>query len=406
MTNALVRTTALVSAAALLPVGTAAAATTGTAAPKRGAVVSVKHLKTLTPAQTRKELKGAGFDSKAVRNGIDTYRLVYRTVDVHGRPTTASGLLVLPRTKARTLRTVSFTHGTQSYRGDAPSMGNDDFGPSPALTYGGAGFAAVTPDYLGLGLGPGVHPWMDVPSEVTASVDMLRAARTVAHRKGRELDRKVYVTGFSQGASAAMGLGRTLQGGTDRWFKLGALAPISGAYAFRKAEIPALLGGKVEAKSGALYTAYLLVSYNRLHHLYDSPSQVFKAPYAKTIEKLFDGNHTGEQLFKGTPNNVDDLLTARGRALLKHPTPRFAAALKVADGTCSWTPQAPIRLFFSRGDEQAVNGNSVQCRADLGAHGARVRLTDLGKRNYAGSRHLGSNVAGTTAVVRWFSSLS
>jgi hypothetical protein len=404
MTHVFARTTALVTAAALLPVGSAAAATT---TPQRGAVVSVKHLKTLTGAQARKEIKVAGFDSGAVRNGINTYRVVYRTVDARGKRTTASGLLVLPRTRARTLRTVSFGHGTSIYRADAPSIGGDDFSPAPALTYGGAGFAAVAPDYLGLGEGPGVHPWMDVPSEVTASVDMLRAARTVARRKGRQLDRKVYVTGFSQGASVAMGLGRALQGGADRWFRLGALAPISGAYAFRKAEIPALLGGKqVEPKSGAVYTALLLVAYNRLHHLYDRPGQVFKAPYAAKIESLFDGDHTGEQLFMGTPANVDGLLTARGRALLRHPTPRFAAALKVADATCSWTPHAPVRLFFSHDDEQAVNGNSVRCRAELGAHGRKVRLTDLGTRDYHGSRHLGSNVAGTTAVLRWFSSLS
>jgi hypothetical protein len=404
MTHMLVRTTALVSAAALLPVGAAAATTTPPAG--RGTLVSVTPLKTLTAAQTRKELTGAGFDAKAVRNGVDTYRLRYRTVDVHGGPTTATGLLVLPRTGARTLRTVSFNHGTQNYRGEAPSLGHDDFGPAPVLTYGGAGFAAVTADYLGLGLGPGPHPWMDVPSEVTASVDMLRAARAATRRKGRELDRKVYVTGFSQGGSAAMGLGRALQGGADPWFRLGALAPVSGGYAFRRVEIPALLGGKVEAKAGTVYTAYLLVAYNRLHHLYGSPAEVFKARYAATIEGLFDGNHTGEELFKGTPWTVGALLTPRGRRLLEHPTPRFAAALKIADGTCSWTPRVPVRLFFSRGDEQAVTGNSVRCRADLGAHGVRVRLIDLGTRDYAGSRHLGSNVAGTTAVVRWFRSLS
>lgn len=74
------------------------------------------------------------------------------------------------------------------------------------MTFGAAGFAAVAPDYLGLGKGPGAHPWKDVPSETSASLDMLRAARQFVPREGRILDGRVLATGFSQGASSALGL--------------------------------------------------------------------------------------------------------------------------------------------------------------------------------------------------------
>jgi hypothetical protein len=47
-----------------------------------------------------------------VHNGIDAYRVVYRTVGPDGGPTTASGLIVLPRTDSRRLRVVSYEHGT------------------------------------------------------------------------------------------------------------------------------------------------------------------------------------------------------------------------------------------------------------------------------------------------------
>jgi hypothetical protein len=391
------------SAAATAPPAHGAVVSAGS---DRGRLVSAEHLRTLSAKETRRELARAGFDRHPVRYGVDTYRLVYHTIDAQGRPTTASGLLVLPRNGVRRLRTVSFDHGTESYKGDAPSMGQDDFGAAPAITYGSAGFASAAPDYLGLGLGPGFHPWMDVPSEATASLDMLRAARAFAPRTGRELERRVLVTGFSQGASAAMGLGRTLESGGDPWFRLGALAPISGAYDFQSAELPALLNGGVEAKSGALYTAYFLVAYNRLHHLYDSPSQVFQAPYDRTIEQLFDGSHTGQQLFAGTPGTVDALLTPYGREMLLHPAGPLAAALRVLDGTCTgWTPRAPIRLYLSGGDEQAVNANSHHCQMALRSHGVNAPLINLGTHEYQGSRHLGSNVSGTTAVVRWFSRL-
>jgi pimeloyl-ACP methyl ester carboxylesterase len=111
---------------------------------------------------------------------------------------------------------------------------------SPALTYGAAGFAVVATDYLGLGTGPGLHPWMDVPSETTASLDMPRAARNLMrdNNTGHTLGRDIMVTGFSQGASAALGLARALGDNAEPWFGLRAIAPVSGAYAFRYAEIP------------------------------------------------------------------------------------------------------------------------------------------------------------------------
>ena len=120
---------------------------------------------------------------------------------------------------------------------------------------------------------------MHVASEVTASVDLLKAAASFLHDQGRELDPATYVTGFSQGASAALGLSRELQKG-DTGFDLRATAPISGAYAFRDAEIPALLGGRLHPTYSVAYTALLLDSWDRLFDLYDRPSDVVHRPYA------------------------------------------------------------------------------------------------------------------------------
>ncbi len=365
-------------------------------------------LRTLTADQTRQALTDAKFKPDSVRYGVDLYRLLYRTVDTGGRPTVASGLVVLPRDGDRRPRVVSFTHGTQSYKDDAPSIGNDDFSSAPAITYGAAGFAAVTPDYLGLGKGPGIHPWMDVPSETTASLDMLRATRTFMARQGRTPQRKVLVTGFSQGASPALTLARALQSGADPWFRLGAVAPISGGYAFRDAEIPALLKGtEVDRKMAVAYTTYLLVSWNRLHHLYASPYDVFQPAYAGKVDKLFDGTTPGQDMLTTLPGTVDELLTPRGFDLLRHPTPAFAQALAVADGTCTgWVPRAPIRLYDAAGDEQAVTANTDHCRAAFRASGVNLTPIDLGPHDYYGSRHLGTAVEGTAAIVRWFTSLA
>jgi hypothetical protein len=368
----------------------------------RGELVSAQQLRTLSAAQAAAELASDRFDPSTVRYGVDTYRLVYRTIDPQGRPTTASGLLVLPRNHARRLRTASFAHGTELFKGDAPSVAQDVWGSAPAITYASAGFAAVAPDYLGLGVGPGPHPWMDVPSETTASLDMLRAARRFVARTSRELQREVLVTGFSQGASAAMALARALQAGADRWFQLGAVAPVSGAYDFQQVELPAVLNGELPPKVAVVYAAYLLVAWNRLHHLYDSPAEVFQPPYDRTIEQLFDSQHTGQQVVAGTPDDIGQLLTPHALQMLRHPTGPLAAALQVADSTCAdWSPRAPIRLYIATADEQAPNANSYHCQAALRSHGVDAPIVSVGDVD-----HLDSNRLGTAAVVRWFGRLS
>jgi hypothetical protein len=201
----------------------------------------------------------------------------------------------------------------------------------------------------------------------------------------------------------------------DAWFRLGALAPISGAYDFRHAELPAVLDGElvrlnpdpqVGAKYAVIYGAYTLVALNRVHPFYASPAEVFRPAYAGTIQQLFDGDHTGEQLFNGTPATLDQLVNGRGLALLAHPTGGLAAALRGIDGVCAgWTPTAPTRLYTATRDEQAVNANTEHCEATFAAH-RKVPVVDLGTPDYQGSRHLGSNVAATAQLVDWFGRLA
>jgi hypothetical protein len=374
---------------------------------QRGEVVSAVHVRGFTAKQVRKWLARDDFDVSSVRYGVDAYQVVYRTVDARNRPTTASGLLVLPRNHERHLRTVSYTHGTMSYKLDAPSMFSDVWGPGPAVTYAAAGFAAVAPDYLGLGKGPGVHPWKHVASETTASLDMLRAARHAVTRTGRTLDRDVMVTGFSQGASSALGLARVLR--DDPWFRLRAVAPIAGAYDFRGAQLPAMLSDQVPpqvpAKLAVAYTSYLLTSWNRVYGLYESPSELFQEPYASRVEKFFDGTTPGQEMLDGLPGTLGELLTEPGWAMLREPSGRFAEALRRDEACSGWTAGAPLRLYKISRDEQAVTANTDSCRDAFARSGTDVPVVDVGERTYGESRHLGANLAGTAMIVRWFGTI-
>ncbi|MEV0647733.1 lipase [Phytomonospora sp. NPDC050363] len=401
------RTKALATAsAAALLLATPGLAAAGPRHSDRGDLIAGTFVRTVGLEELRDGLAEEGFDNATVRYTVDLYRLEYATVDAEGEPTTASGLLALPHNRDRKLTAVSFTHGTESTKVGVPSLPGDVWDQAPSWTYASAGFAAVAPDYLGLGTGPGLHPWMDLPSATTASMDMLRAADEKVADLGRRLDRDVMVTGFSQGASAALGLARVLDEGRDdagrHRFELGAVAAISGAYHLGGEEIPALLAGDLHPKLSVIYTAYLLVSWDRLHDLYDSTFDVFEKDYAPTVEGLFDGYTSGEDLFNGLPNSVDELLTDEGAALLENPRGEFADALAAADAQCAdWRPKAPVRLYVTPTDLEAAPSNTEACRADFADERKKVTVVNVGDTD-----HTDSNKLGTADAVRWFLALS
>ncbi|MGY2063033.1 hypothetical protein ACW9HQ_49785, partial [Nocardia gipuzkoensis] len=50
----------------------------------RGRVVSAEHLRAFTVDEVKAELDRDRFDASTARFGVDTYRLVYRTIDADG----------------------------------------------------------------------------------------------------------------------------------------------------------------------------------------------------------------------------------------------------------------------------------------------------------------------------------
>lgn len=391
----------LAGAAALLLAGLAVAPVAAAAdgpgqRTRRGDLVSVTPVADRDADAVRAFLRGQDTATDPVRYGVRAYRLTYRTVDPYGGPTTATGLLTLPKGGGHRLDLVSDTHGTMVDRDYAPSA-SEDFGRVPSYLNASAGRAVAAPDYLGLGGGPGPHPYMDTASAVTASVDMLRAARTAADRLGRPLTGDLYATGFSQGGQVAMALGKALAQGADRHFRLKALAPVSGPYDGEGQEMPALFDGRVNDISGVLYLSYWLVAQNRLHPLYKDPSEVFRVPYASRVESLFDGEHEEEDVVRGLAPSVRQLLTPAFYERLRHPSGAVLDAIRAADHTCDWKPEVPVRLYAGSGDTDVPIGNARACARTLAGQGARVRVVDQGAVD-----HFGSLAVSAPQVVRFF----
>jgi acetyl esterase/lipase len=278
---------------------------------------------------------------------------------------------VVPRTTDRSPRQVTWLHGTTGYRGSVASVadGNDR---AAALLFASAGFLTTAPDYLGLGVGPGFHPYVDAPSTVTASVDALRATRAFAARRGLRPDNRVMLTGHSQGGHAAMAMGQALQRDAGHEFEVGGLAPIGGPMKV-SALVPKAAAGEIA--NGVAYMAYWTVAWNRLFHLYDHPAEAFKDP---SIAELFDGEHRNEEIFAKLPATMPELLTESYLERVKNPTGVLRAKLREADGYCDWRPRVPVTIYSSTGDRDTLFETSAYCDERLERHGARSTLVDLG----------------------------
>jgi hypothetical protein len=382
---------------------------------RRGVLISATLIARLPESAVAAELRNArdepgtpALGAGMVRYGIDAYRVIYQTVNATGQPVRASGLVVFPAAGQRQLRLVSFATGTSTYKLNVPStFGLDAAGDGlegrwSAELFASAGFAIAEPDYVGMGRGSGPIEFMVGRAMATASLDVLTAARTLAARHGYQLDRGVLATGFSEGGSAAMALGRALQQGQSPFFRLTALAPISSPLDLTGAELPGVFNGQVAAVAAPFYLGYVLTKWNPLYHLYSSPSQAFQQPYAARVQGLYDGSHQDLQVLAALPP-LSRLITPAYLRLLRHPTGKLLRAFN-ANSTCfGWTPRVPARLYAASGDSQGPPANSVDCQRAIRARGGHASLIWLGSVSRFGLvGHFVSAFLALPKIVRWF----
>ena len=235
----------------------------------------------------------------SARYDAQAYVVRYRTPGVDGRLTVASGTVWLPVGATGPLPVVVYMHGTITTKSRAPSnllqtAEGDVFGS----VYASDGSVAVLPDYLGLGVaGEGTyHPYLHLQTQSSAGVDLLRAARALAEQRGVTLDRRnLFVTGYSQGGGAAMGLFRELERSHAAEFPVLGAAPMSGPYDLG-GTARAMLEQNPDYHAAAVYTAYLIASLDTLYRLAPRLSDLVAPPYDRVAADLRNGVATDAQL--------------------------------------------------------------------------------------------------------------
>lgn len=337
----------------------------------RGATVSVEPLAELSVGEVNGLFSDVGLAITA-RFPVASYAVVYETVDAHGEVTRASGAISLPVRPFAPLPVVSYQHGTSVRRIDVPSASENE--RIIGIAFAATGYLAAMPDYLGLGESPGLHPYVHAATSATAVVDMLRAATDFATDRGWELAGELFLIGYSQGGYATMAAHRALEADHTNEFTVTATAPMAGPY-----DLSGVMADVVTSDQpypSPYYVPYVLLAYNDIYGLYESPSQFLKSPYDVQIPPLFDGAHSADAINALLPEVPRKIIWPDVLASFENDLDDpFRRRLREND-LYDWAPRAPVRLYHCEGDTFVPKENSVIAERHMRQRGADVRLID------------------------------
>lgn len=190
-------------------------------------------------------------------DGASAYRILYRSLGLHGEPIAVSGVLIKPDTgRDDTRPVVAWAHPTSGVATVcAPSLSRGVYRQIQGLGQMlQQGFAIVATDYPGLG-GPGVHPYLIGDSEGRAVLDSVRAARELL---GQREQTRFAVWGHSQGGQAALYAGEMARSYAPELKLVGVAA------AAPATDLPTLMRDDFASSGGKGLTALTLWSWSRV----------------------------------------------------------------------------------------------------------------------------------------------
>lgn len=235
---------------------------------------------------------------------VSTYYMQYGTVGGKGEAASASGAIMVPSGTDPVCSgprpVVVFAHGTSVEKNNnMANLRDNKEATLVAATYAAQGFIVVAPNYAGYDTSSlSYHPYLNAEQQGNDLIDSLRAARKAFSAIGAADSGKLFLTGYSEGGYAAMAAQRTMQTTLASEFKVTAFAGQSGPYALSLLSDVTFAGSP--NAGGTVFVPLITTSWqNSYGGLYNTPSDIFEAPYATGIDTLLPGPLTTTQLFTG-----------------------------------------------------------------------------------------------------------
>lgn len=297
---------------------------------------------------------------------VNSYKIVYTTVDTKGKQIKASGLLSIPD-KASNAKSpiLSYQHGTVFTDSGVPSQHSSTIDTVAFLA--GDGYIVSSPDYLGYAESTDIlHPYVHAESLASSSIDMIRASKAYLASKNILINNQLFLAGYSEGGYATIALQKEIQENPS--LGLTTTASAAGAGPYDLSESAKTLANKV-TNNNPSYMNFVVKAYDSIYEL-NKVSEMYKAPYRDIINNSFDGSKSGSQIDSLLPSTTADLFEADFLALLQgsgsHPLKDAFALNNIYD----WSPNAPTLLYHDVQDEVVPYSNTVKAIETMEANGS------------------------------------
>lgn len=336
---------------------------------------------TLVKSHTKQTLNAMWKEKKVpkialpVHYGVDIYEIIYRVKWVDGSWRNASGIYFVPKTE-KPVPYMMFGHGTQIQKGR--DIHDGDSQQFICLAHATDGYAAMYPDYYGIGKGEGKHLYQHAWSEAHAFIYMLYAVEELNKKLNVSHNKQLFLTGYSQGGHASLAAHKYLQELNDTRFQVTASSPMSGAYDMTGEQEKYMF----QEYPRPFYLPYLILSYQEAYCVLDSdnPYCAFKAPFDSLFHPFFErnDNRTLDELNRLMPKIPKDVMNdSLIHEYITNPEFPFKKRLQENNLT-DWVPVAPVQLCYCEGDREVNYKNSIVAYEKMTALGAKhIKLNNL-----------------------------
>ncbi len=305
--------------------------------------------------------------------GIETFVLVYKTLDKFGNLIDASGLLVIPLNLSSPIPLVSDQHGTIFTNEEAPSK--NPLNASVILFSALRGYILAMPDYIGYGAsGDRLHPYLIKEPSARSVIDMIKAVRSYCKSNNIPLNDKLFLSGYSEGGYVTMAALEKIQENFSDEIQVTAAAPMAGPYDLKSTADVYLFSGML---SYSPFVAYLVYAYDK-YYGWNRLKDIIAEPYADKLPSLFDKTKTSDEIFKELTNVTNELFRADFLASYFSDGEIELKRALSENSVVNWSPKMPLKLIHCDHDPIVPFFNSETAFENFLQNGAKdIELVTL-----------------------------
>ncbi|MFO7656073.1 MAG: lipase family protein [Bacteroidales bacterium] len=334
-----------------------------------------------------------------MKHSIKLYKIVYRTT-YKGQPILASGIISYPTEISDSIPTMIVGNGLIFADKDAPSNFNLPNNFTGFEFIASLGYLTLIPDMIGFGVSKDIiFPIHNYEHSANAMIDFIYAGEEFVKAKKLPVNRKKFLTGYSQGGYIAMATLKMIEEKPVPGIKIEATAVGAGGFNLLNLLKTAIKNNTYSAPS---HLIMLVSSYNIMYDWNRPLTDFFQETYANKIPVLLNGEYNREEIDHQLVYSLDSLLSPVFLNNLEtNNEPDLINAFS-ENSIDNWAPKSKLRIIHSTNDDRIPVSDSEDTYNNMVSNGSKsVTLTTIET-----SGHINSGISFIEIALQWFNNMN